>query len=351
MKIGVPKEIKVKEGRVGLIPAAAGSLVAQGHEVFIETTSGRQSGYPDAEYRALGVQVLPNAADLYAESELIIKVKEPQAEELPLLRSDHLLFCYLHLAAEPVLMQALLEIGLTAVAFETVEDSQGRLPLLTPMSQVAGHIAAQSGAVLLHQYNQGRGLLLGGVPGTERGRVVVLGAGQAGSSAAQQAARMGAEVVVFDTKAERLAAMHDLGDNVTAHYPFAGLLHEEVIRADLLIGAVLIHGARAPHLVDAATVAEMRDGSVIIDISVDQGGCIETTRPTTHAEPTFIHEGVVHYGVTNMPGAVPRTSSQALSAAILPYAQLLARPDWRNNPDLVKGINVAAGEVCYPALQ
>jgi alanine dehydrogenase len=351
MRIGIPKEIKTEEGRVGLVPAAAASLVQAGHEVYLQTQAGVLSGYPDEEYQQLGVRILSDAEAVYAKADLIIKVKEPQDAELPLLRKDHLLFCYLHLAAEPTLTRALLDIGLTAVAFETVEDAQGRLPLLTPMSEVAGRIAVQSGAVYLHQYNQGRGLLLGGVPAAERGKVVILGAGQAGSSAAELASRMGAEVVVFDTKAEKLDSMYRLGENVTALYPFAESLQQQVLQADLLIGAVLIHGAKTPHLVDTETVKQMKDGSVIIDISVDQGGCIETTKPTTHEAPTFIYEGVVHYGVTNMPGAVPRTSSQALSAAILPYAQILARENWRENPDLVKGINVASGEVCYPALQ
>ncbi len=349
MKIGIPREVKTLEGRVALIPDAAGHLVRQGHTLYIESGAGRLSGYSDKDYHKVGVEILPDAASLYGEAQLIVKVKEPQPQEFALLRDDHLLFSYLHLAAEPVLTEALLKIGLTAVAFETVQAGK-QLPLLAPMSDIAGRIAIQIGAHLLYQPQGGRGLLLGGLPAAERGHVVILGAGTAGGNAALMASAMGANVTVFDRNRDKLATMRALGNNVTALYPFDTAIHEAVIEADLLVGAVLIPGAKAPHLVSADTVREMRNGSVIIDISVDQGGCIETTRPTNYANPTFIWEGVVHFGVTNMPGAVPRTASQALSAALVPYILRLTQPNWREQPDLQAGINVEAGKLVLETL-
>jgi alanine dehydrogenase len=287
---------------------------------------------------------------LFEAVQMIVKVKEPQPVEWPMLRADHLLFCYLHLAAEPALLDALRQIGLTAVAFETVEEG-GRLPLLAPMSDIAGRIATQTGANLLHRPQGGKGILLGGLPAAERGRVVVLGAGVAGGNAAALAAGMGALVTVFDHDRDRLAAMRALGPNVTALYPFQDAVDHAATEADLLIGAVLVTGARAPHVVSAEVVKRMAPGSVIVDISVDQGGCIETTQPTTWAAPTFTWEGVVHFGVTNMPGAVPRTASQAMSAALIPYALRLAQPGWEQFPPLARGVNVRAGEVVHPALR
>jgi len=349
MKIGIPREVKTLEGRVALIPDAAGHLVRQGHTVYIQQDAGRLSGYTDKDYRKVGVEILPDAPSLYGAAQLIVKVKEPQPQEFSLLRKDHLLFSYLHLAAEPALTEALLNIGLTAVAFETVAAG-GQLPLLAPMSDIAGRIAIQIGAHLLYRPQGGRGLLLGGLPAAERGNVVILGAGTAGGNAALMASAMGANVTVFDRNRDKLAAMRALGNNVTALYPFDTAIHEAVIGADLLVGAVLIPGAKAPHLVSAETVREMRDGSVIIDISVDQGGCIETTRPTNYANPTFVWEGVVHFGVTNMPGAVPRTASQALSAALVPYILRLTEPNWREQPDLQAGINLAAGKLVLETL-
>ena len=351
MRIGVPKEIKPLEGRVGLIPAACADLLRAGHAVFIERSAGVLAGYPDAAYTDLGVTVLADAEQLYAGAELIIKVKEPIAGDLQWLRADHILFCYLHLAANRELTERLLAIGLTAVAFETVEH-QGALPLLTPMSDIAGRLAIQIGAHLLHQPQGGKGLLLGGLPAAERGKVCVIGAGQAGGNAVAMAAAMGAEVTVFDRQRERLAAMRALGANVTALYPYADALDRAVRAADLLVGAVLVPGAKAPHLVSHAQVRGMAPGSVIVDISVDQGGCVETTRPTSYAAPTYTVDGVVHFCVTNMPGAVPRSAAQALSAAILPYALKLASdPDWRNDPALARGVNVQRGEICHPAVQ
>lgn len=350
MIIGIPTEVKKLEGRVGLIPAAAANMVQQGHTVMLQKGAGLKSGYSDEDYQAVGVQVLEDASAVYEKSNMIIKVKEPQPQEWPMLRKEHLLFCYLHLAAEQALMQALLEIGLTAVAFETVEEG-GALPLLAPMSDIAGRISVQVGAHLMHSPQGGRGLLLGGLPAAERGHVVILGGGVAGGNAALMAAAMGAEVTVFDHSRDKLQALRALGANVTGLYPYPEAIDQAVKRADLLVGAVLIHGARAPHLVTAEQVKGMMEGSAIIDISVDQGGCIETTRPTTYADPTFIHEGVVHFGVTNMPGAVPRSASQALSAAITPYAmKLAAGDDWQQNAALQAGVNVQGGEIKYPTL-
>ena len=343
MKIGIPREVKTLEGRVALIPDAAGHLVRQGHTVYMEQGAGRLSGYSDEDYRRVGVEILPDAASLYEAGEMIVKVKEPQPQEFDYLRQDHLLFSYLHLAAEPALTEALLSIGLTGVAFETVQEGR-QLPLLAPMSDIAGRIAVQIGTHLLYQPQGGRGVLLGGLPAAERGKVVILGAGVAGGNAALMAAAMGATVTVFDRNRDKLAAMRALGANVTGLYAFDSAIHEAVTQADLLIGAVLIPGAKAPHLVSAETVREMQEGSVIIDISVDQGGCIETTRPTNYENPTFVWEGVVHFGVTNMPGAVPRTASQALSAALVPYILRLTEPNWRQQPDLQAGINVENGK-------
>ena len=347
MQIGIPREVKTLEGRVGLVPAAVAELVKQGHALMVEQGAGVPSGYNDEEYIAAGATIVATASELYGASRLIIKVKEPQPQELALLRADHLLFCFLHLAAEPALMAALLEIGLTGVAFETVTEGRA-LPLLAPMSDIAGRIAAQNGARLLQRPAGGKGLLLGGLPAAERGHVVVLGGGVVGGNATAMAAAMGARVTVFDRNRDKLAALRGLGANVTGLYPYADAIDNAVREADLLIGAVLIPGARAPHLVSAEQVAAMQPGSVIIDVAVDQGGCIETTRPTSWAEPTFIHEGVVHFGVTNMPGAVPRSASQALSAALIPYAINLAAEEW--NDSLRAGVNVEAGRVVHPAL-
>jgi alanine dehydrogenase len=351
MKIGVPKEIRILEGRVGLIPAAAGQLVKEGHEVFVERGGGVLSGYPDEMYRAAGVTLVDSAQSVYGQAEMIVKVKEPQPVEVAMLREDHLLFSYLHLAADVELLHALQNTGVTAVAFETVETDAGQLPLLAPMSDIAGRVAVQVGTHLLHQPQGGRGILLGGVPAAERGKVVVLGAGVAGGNAALLAAAMGAEITVFDRNRDKLARMRALGNNVTGLFPYPDALHAAVLEADLLVGAVLVTGERAPHLVSGETVAEMRDGSVIIDISVDQGGCIETTRPTDYADPTFVVDGVIHFGVTNMPGAVPRTASQALSAALIPYVSRLAQSDWQKHAELQRGINVRHGDVVHSALK
>lgn len=350
MRIGVPREIKPLEGRVGLIPSACAELVRAGHEVILEASAGDKSGYRDDDFLAVGVRIVDDAADVYRRAEMIVKVKEPIDGDLQHIRKDHLLFCYLHLAALPELTRRLCEIGCTAVAFETVEDAQGRLPLLAPMSDIAGRLSMQVATHLLHQPQGGKGILLGGVPAAKRGRVVVLGGGVAGGNAAIVAAGLGAEVTVFDMDRDKLVAARAIGPNVTGLYPHTADVARAVADADIVIGAVLVTGERAPHVVNEDMVRAMQPGSVIADISVDQGGCIETTRPTTWTDPTYIEHGVVHFTVTNMPGAVPRTSSQALSAAIAPYATRLAAGNWRDVPSLRKGINVDAGEVVHPAL-
>jgi alanine dehydrogenase len=352
MRIGIPSETKTLEGRVALVPAACADLVRRGHEVYIQSGAGQKSCFRDEEYTRVGVHVLADAAALYAAAELIVKVKEPIAGDLALLQKQHLLFCYLHLAPEPELTKRLLAIGLTGVAFESVEETDGGLPLLAPMSIIAGRIAVQIGTHLLHQPAGGKGKLLGGLPSTERGKVVVLGAGAAGGNSAALAAAGGANVVVFDKRPDRLAQMMALGSNVTALYPYEEYVAREVRDADLVIGAVLIPSAKAPHVVTRAMVASMEKGSVMVDISIDQGGCFETSKPTTYADPTYVVDGVTHFAVTNMPGAVPQTSSQAISAAILPYVQRMAAgKSWREHEPLRRGINVEAGAIVHPALK
>jgi alanine dehydrogenase len=349
MRIGVPKEIKPFEGRVALVPEAVGELIRAGHEVYVQAGAGEKSGYPDSAYSVQGVQIMSDAAALYGQAQLIVKVKEPIAPEYDLLRPEHVLFSYLHLAAVPELARVLLQKGLTAVAFETVMV-QGHLPLLAPMSEIAGRLAVQLGAHLLHAPMGGRGILLGGLPGTERGRVVVLGAGEAGGAAVAAAAALGAEITVFARSRDSLARMCQIGPNVTALHSSHSAIAAVVAQADLLVGAVLIPGARTPYLVTRAMVRSMRPGSVIVDISVDQGGCIETIHPTDYKNPTYVEEGVIHFGVTNMPGAVPRTATQALSGVIAAYVARLARPGWEQDAALYAGINVQAGRVVHPAV-
>ena len=351
MRIGVPTELKPLEGRVGLIPAACASLIHEGHEVYVESGAGRKTGYHDEQYQNVGVIIVDSAADVFERAEMIVKVKEPIEPDLKYLRSDHLLFCYLHLAALPELTQQLCDIGATCVAFETVEDGSHHLPLLAPMSDIAGRLSIQVATHLLHQPQGGKGILLGGVPAAKRGKVVILGAGVAGGNAAVVAAGLGAEVTVFDMDRDKLEHARQLGANVTGLYPHTADVAEAVSSADIVVGAVLVTGERAPHVVSEKMVQSMTPGSVVVDISVDQGGCVETTRPTTYADPTYRVHDVIHFCVTNMPGAVPRTSSQALSAAIAPYAARLARSDWREFEPLRRGINVDGGQVVHPALQ
>lgn len=351
MRIGIPSETKTLEGRVALAPAAAADLVRRGHEVFIQAGAGLKSGFADEAYVRAGVGIVPDAAALYELGELIVKVKEPVAGDLALLKKHHLLFCYLHLAAEPALTRRLLDIGLTGVAFESVTENGG-LPLLHPMSVIAGRIAVQIGTTLLHRPQGGKGKLLGGMASTPRGKVVVLGAGAAGGNAVALAAAAGANVVVFDKRQDRLAEMMAVAPNVTALYAYESSVAEEMCDADLVVGAVLIPSARAPHVVTEAMVRTMEPGSVLVDIAIDQGGCFETSKPTTWEHPTYDVHGVTHFCVTNMPGAVPQTSSVAISAAILPYVQRLAGgSEWRQFEPLKAGINIDGGRLVHPALQ
>lgn len=350
MKIGVPKEIKPLESRVGLVPEACADLVQEGHSMLLEVGAGLLSGYPDAAYRKVGVEIVPDVREIYAKADLIVKVKEPYGAEPEMLREGQLLFCFLHLAADEGLTRRLLDSGVTGIAFETLAD-KGSLPILAPMSDIAGRLAVQYGATLLHRNAGGKGLLLGGLPGAERGHVVIIGGGQAGGNAARLAAAMGARVSVFDQRRDRMVELRGLGDNVTALYPYKHSIEAAVAAADLLIGAVLIPGSRAPHVVSRSQIEGMESGSVVVDISVDQGGCIETTRPTTYEEPSYKVGEVTHFAVTNMPGAVPRSASQALSAALIPYLRRLLEPDWRDDPRLSGAVNLAKGELVYPALR
>lgn len=349
MKIGIPTEIKPMEARIALVPGAVAELVQAGHQVLVQSGAGVPSGYADAQYTKAGALVVADAVALYGQSELVVKVKEPVDGDLALLESRHLLFCYLHLAPNPVLTQQLCQTGLTAIAFETVVE-HGALPLLAPMSEIAGRMAVQAGVHYLHRPMGGKGLLLGGVPGAENGKVVVIGAGVAGLNAARVAAAMGAHVTAFDRSPDALRRAETIAPNITGLFAYPDAIAEAVASADLVIGAVLIPGTRAPRLVTRAMVQEMPDGGFIADISIDQGGCIETVRATDYRNPVYLEEGVLHMGVTNMPSAVPRTSSQALSGAILPYVKKLASGAWQSTQSLAQGVNVSAGKVVHPAL-
>lgn len=350
MRIAIPKEVKPLEGRVALTPDAVAELIDHGHAVTVQSGAGTASGFGDDDFHRAGAKIAPDAAATWAAGDLIVKVKEPVAQEYGLLETRHRLFSYLHLAAVPALANVLKDKGLVAVAFETVEHA-GKLPLLAPMSDIAGRLAVQIGATLLHTPQGGAGVLLGGLPAAPRGNVVVLGAGHAGGNAARMAAALGASVTVFDRNPERLAAMHALGPNVTTLHAFRSAIADAVADADLVVGAVLVTGARAPHVVTREMVKRMRKGSVIVDIAVDQGGCIETTRPTDYTRPTYVEEGVTHFCVTNMPGAVPRTASQALSAVLAGYVLRLARDDWEEDEELRAGINVQTGRLVHPSVR
>ena len=355
MRVGVPKEIKNLEFRVGMVPAGVAELVHDGHEVFVETNAGAGIGMSDADYEAAGAKVLPTAKDVFESSELIIKVKEPQLNECEMLNKDQVLFTYLHLAADPAQTEALIKSGTTAIAYETVTAADGSLPLLTPMSEVAGRLSVQAGAFALQKANGGRGVLLGGVPGVAPGNVVVIGGGVSGLNAADMAVGLGAKVTILDRSVPRLREIDDIfGGRVTTVYSTKAAISELVREADLVVGAVLIAGAAAPKLVSEDDVKSMRDGAVMVDISIDQGGCFATSRPTTHAEPTYVVDGVVHYCVTNMPGAVPRTSTFALTNVTLPFAKNLANLGWREalsrDPHLANGLNVHAGHINHEAV-
>lgn len=355
MRIGVPKEIKSHEYRVGLTPGSVRELVHHGHQVMVESTAGEGIGCSDAAYRAVGASVVDSAAEVFATADLVVKVKEPQPAEIALLREGQVLFTYLHLAPDPEQTKGLLDSGVTAIAYETVTDTHGRLPLLAPMSEVAGRMAVQVGAHCLEKEQGGIGVLLGGVPGVPPGNVVILGGGVVGTNAARMAVGLGARVVILDKSLARLAQLDEVfGGRVQTAYANLNTLEHHVLDADLVIGAVLVPGAAAPRLVSRAQVAGMRNGSVIVDVAIDQGGCIETARPTTHAQPTYVEEGVVHYCVTNMPGAVARTSAFALNNATLPFVLALADKGWAGalsgDPHLRAGLNVHRGQVTHAAV-
>jgi alanine dehydrogenase len=355
MRVGVPKEVKVHEYRVGLVPASVRDLVAQGHQVPVETGAGAGIGFPDEAYRAAGASIAEDAAAVLAGADMVVKVKEPQPEEWRQLRPGQILFTYLHLAADEPQARGLMGSGCTAIAYETVTDAQGGLPLLAPMSEVAGRMAVQVGARCLEKEAGGAGILLSGVPGVPGARVTVIGGGVVGSNAARIAAGMRARVTVLDKSLRVLDALdREFVGRVATLYATAGAVEDAVLEADLVIGAVLVPGAAAPRLVTRDMVRRMRPGSVLVDVAIDQGGCFETSRPTTHAEPTYTVDGVVHYCVTNMPGAVARTSAVALNNATLPFTLQLAEHGFpealRRNPHLARGLNVRAGRVVHPAV-
>ncbi|RME10106.1 MAG: alanine dehydrogenase [Ardenticatenia bacterium] len=353
MIVGVPKEIKDNEYRVGLTPASVRQLVDAGHRVLVETGAGEGSGFSDDDYRAAGASIVASAAEAWG-AEMVVKVKEPLPQEYDFLRPDLILFTYLHLAADERLTLAMRDSGVIGIAYETVELPDGRLPLLTPMSEVAGRMAVQVGAYYLEKMNGGRGKLLGGVPGVRPATVVIIGGGVVGTNAAKIALGMGANVVILDINVDRLRYLEEIfGGRLTTIASNTHNIAEAVKRADLLIGAVLVKGAKAPKLVTREMVSTMKPGSVIVDVAVDQGGCIETTHPTTHSNPTFFVDGVLHYCVANMPGAVPRTSTYALNNATLPYTLKLATHGLdaiRQDPALAKGVNVFKGHITYPAV-
>lgn len=354
MRIGVPKEIKTREYRVGMVPASVREAVRHGHEVLVQAGAGADIGHPDAAYRAAGAAIAPDAASVFEGAELIVKVKEPQPGEILMLRPGQVLFTYLHLAADKPQAEGLMRSGATAIAYETVTDRDGRLPLLAPMSEVAGRMSVHVGAHCLEKEQGGEGVLLGGVPGVPAAKVVVLGGGVSGGNAARVAAGMEAQVTVIDRSLARLQEL-DLvfGARIRTLFATADAIESEVAAADLVIGAVLVPGAAAPKLVSKALVGQMRPGAVIVDIAIDQGGCCETSHATTHDEPTYLAEGVVHYCVANMPGAVARTSTFALNHATLPFALALADKGWRKalieDPHLRAGLNVHGGKLtCEP---
>jgi alanine dehydrogenase len=355
MLIGVPKEIKSHEYRVGLVPGSVRELAHRGHQVVVESGAGAGIGFLDAAYEAVGARILKDAAGVFASAELIVKVKEPQPQELALLRREQILFTYLHLAADRQLTEELVRSGAVAIAYETVTDTHGGLPLLAPMSEVAGRMAVQVGAHCLEKEQGGIGVLLGGVPGVPAAKVVILGGGVAGTNAARMAMGVEAYVTVIDRSLPRLYELDlQFGAQLHTLYSTMDNIEREVAAADLVIGAVLVPGAAAPKLIGRNLVRAMRPGTVIVDISIDQGGCCETSRPTTHAAPTYVEEDVVHYCVTNMPGAVARTSTVALNNATLPFVLAIAECGWRRaltkDFHLRQGLNVCRGQITHPAV-
>jgi alanine dehydrogenase len=354
MLIGVPKEIKTREFRVGLVPSSVAELVRRGHKVLVETNAGVGIGADDNEYKAAGADIASSAADVFAKADMIVKVKEPQPSEWVQLSSNQILFTYLHLAADAPQAYGLVDSGCTAIAYETITDNAGGLPLLAPMSEVAGRLAVIEGASHLKANAGGRGILISGVPGTAPAEVVVIGGGVVGINAAKMAVGLGARVTVFDRSVPRLRELSDIfGNSVSTRYSSNAVLAEAVKQADMVIGAVLVPGASAPKLVSRAQLSTMKPGAVLVDVAIDQGGCFETSRPTTHDEPTYIVDGIVHYCVANMPGAVPRTSSEALNNATLPHVIALANKGVNaldDDPHLANGLNVVGGKIVYQAV-
>jgi alanine dehydrogenase len=355
MIVGVPKEIKTDEYRVAMIPVGVEELTRCGHQVLIQAGAGQGSGIPDEQYAMHGAETVATAADVWKRADLIVKVKEPLPAEWPLLRPGQTVFTYFHFAADEPLTRAVRESGITAIAYETIKDARGNLPLLTPMSEVAGRMSIQEGAKFLERPFEGRGILLGGVPGVLPANVVILGGGVVGANAAKVAAGLGANVTILDINLDRLRYLDDvMPRNVTTLFSDRHNIQDSLDRADLLIGAVLIPGARAPYLVRREDLKRMRPRAVIIDVAIDQGGCVETSKPTTHSQPTYMVDDVVHYCVTNMPGAVGRTSTYALCNVTLPYVLQLAKKGLeravRDNPALAQGVNVRQGKVTNPAV-
>jgi alanine dehydrogenase len=355
VRVGIPKEIKPAEYRLAITPAGVREMVEHGHEVLIEAGAGLGSAIEDVAFEGQGARIVPDAATVFGEAEMVLKVKEPQPVEVEMLRPGQLLFTYLHLAPDPELTRGLCDSGATCIAYETVEDSRGRLPLLAPMSEIAGKIATQAGAFMLEKPLGGRGILLGGVPGVAAANVMVIGGGVVGMNAAFIAIGMEADVFVFDKSIDRLRELETaFGGRCSTVYSTTLAIEEMLPRADLVIGAVLVHGARAPFVVRREQLGLMKPGAVLVDVAIDQGGCFETSFPTTHQDPTFEVDGVTHYCVANMPGAVPITSTHALTNATLPYAIALADEGVagaiRRDPGLRLGVNVAAGEVTHPAV-
>ena len=352
MIVGIPKEIKNNETRVGLTPAGARELVKRGHQVYVQATAGENSGFPDAAYTAVGAELLPTIEDVYARAEMIVKVKEPIAPEYKLIRRDQLVFTYFHFASSEPLTHAMLDSGAVCCAYETVERADGSLPLLIPMSEVAGRMAAQEGRYFLEKPRGGKGVLLGGVPGVKPAKVFVIGAGVVGTAAARTAAGTGADVTICDISLQRLTYLADvMPKNVKTLMSSEYNIREELKHADLVIGSVLIPGAKAPKLVTREMLKLMEPGTVMVDVAIDQGGCFETSHPTTHEDPVYYVDGILHYCVANIPGAVPRTSTLALTNATLPYVLQLADKGWRRaareNAELALGLNIVSGKTVY----
>jgi alanine dehydrogenase len=355
MRVGVPTEVKTDEYRVSMTPAGVRELTAAGHEVLVQAGAGEGSAIADRDYVAQGAEIVPHAETVFAEADMIVKVKEPQAAEVQLLEPRHILFTYLHLAPDPALTAGLVDSGAICVAYETITDPLGRLPLLAPMSEVAGKLAAQAGASILEKPQGGRGLLLGGVAGVASARVIVIGGGVVGQNAAKVALGLGAEVYLYDRSLDRLRELDErFGDGVSTCYASTLALEERLPEADLVIGAVLVKGAKAPHVISRAQLGSMKRNAVLVDVAIDQGGCFETSRATTHSQPTYELDGVTHYCVANMPGAVPITSTYALTNATLPYVTRIAdvgvQAALAADPGFAAGLNVASGRVTEPSV-